>query len=53
MLEELKDKKPVIHTVNENGFIFRTGYYPWWSQSYVSGAMAFELCALSGSVTQL
>jgi len=52
-LEELKEEKPVIHTVDENGFIFRTGYYPWWSQSYVSGKMAFELCAITGYVVEL
>jgi hypothetical protein len=52
-LEELKNEKPVIHTVREDGFIFKTGYYPWWSQSYVGGAMTFELCAITGRVTAL
>jgi len=53
MLEDLKNEEPVIHTVEEDDFIFKTGYYPWWSQSYVGGAMTFELCSLTGHVTVL
>ena len=52
-LEELKNEEPVIHTVDEDGFIFKTGYYPWWYQHYVGGAMTFELCVISGHVTVL
>jgi hypothetical protein len=52
-LEELKKEDAVIHTVDEDGFIFKTGYYPWWYQSYVGGAMTFKLCVISGHVTKL
>jgi hypothetical protein len=52
-LEDLKSEEPVIHTVRENGLIFKTGYYPWWHQSYVGGEMTFELCVLSGHAIQL
>lgn len=53
LLEELKLATPEIHVVEENDFIFKTGYYPWWNQSYVGGAMTFELCSISGSITVL
>lgn len=46
-LEELKKAEPEIYTIDEDHFIFKTGYYPWWYQSYVGGAMTFELCAIT------
>jgi hypothetical protein len=52
-LKELKHAEPEIHEVEENDFIFKTGYYPWWSQTYVGGAMTFELCAITGQVIPL
>ena len=33
------------YTVPTDGFIFKVGYYPWWSTSYVSGSISYELCA--------
>ena len=53
MLDELKATEPVIHTVEEDDFIFKTGYYPWWSQNYVGGAMTFELCVVTGGIISL
>lgn len=53
MLEELKNTDPEIHRVVEDDFIFKTGYYPWWSQSYVGDAMTFTLCAVTGSIALL
>ena len=53
MLEELKKETPETHVVEEDDFIFKTGYYPWWSQTYVGGAMTFELCVVTGGVTIL
>ena len=53
MLEDLKAEEPEIHTIDEDEFVFKTGYYPWWSQSYVGGAMTFELCVVTGGVTIL
>ncbi len=53
LLEELKLAPPDIIRINESGFIFKTGYYPWWQQSYVGGAMTFELCVISGGVKLL
>ena len=52
-LEEMKNEAPVIHTVDEDGFIFKTGYFPWWYQDYVGGAMTFELCVITGHVKRL
>lgn len=53
MLEDMKNEKPVVHTVAEDGFVLKTGYFPWWAQSYVGGAMTFELCVITGGVTIL
>jgi hypothetical protein len=52
-LEELKKEEPKIYTIDEDDFIFKTGYYPWWYQSYVGGAMTFELCVITGRIIPL
>ncbi len=52
-LDDLKNEAPEIHVVEEDDFIFKTGYYPWWAQTYVGGAMTFELCIVTGGVTVL
>ena len=36
------------YTVPNDGFIFKVGYYPWWSTGYVSGGLSYELCAPDG-----
>ena len=53
MLEDLKTADLPAHTVKEDDFIFKTGYYPWWTRNYVGGAMTFELCVITGGIIPL
>jgi hypothetical protein len=50
LLEQLKEAKPLEYTVGSGGMLFKVGYFPWWYDSYLSGSVTYELCAITGRI---